>query len=395
MRTTIISASAIALLTALGLAQTAAPPVPGAAPNPFAQPGAVADDAPRFDLNFPGGNVREFVAAVTKALGKPVNVIIAKEAEATTIPPVEVYGVTVKALFEALGNASRRQILVENKNAPNAPQYRETGFRFLSEDNDGSPDAVWTFQATARPELLTDEPATAARVVQYYPVAEYLSHFDVEDITTAIESGWQLQGGELAKAPPPILKFHEETKLLICAGSPQQLEVIPQVLAGLGQLLGFPRTDNLKITRKAEAIIIPRVEFREASVQEAIDFMRKKALENDPEKKGINIVLNEVNGPADRKLTITLSDIPLLEVLRFTAELAELDFQIRDTAIVLTTGGKSNAMEGAPARAGANPPMIPGLAMPNAPGFPSAQGFRGGPGRGQAAPGGPTPGSRQ
>jgi hypothetical protein len=123
--------------------------------------------------------------------------------------------------------------------------------------------------------------------------------------------------------------------------------------------------------------------------------MRKKALENDPEKKGINIVLNEVNGPADRKLTITLSDIPLLEVLRFTAELAELDFQIRDTAIVLTTGGKSNAMEGAPARAGANPPMIPGLAMPNAPGFPSAQGFRGGPGRGQAAPGGPTPGSRQ
>ncbi|HEX5176631.1 MAG TPA: hypothetical protein VFV83_06365 [Chthoniobacteraceae bacterium] len=395
MRTTIISASIAGLLSALTVAQSPPPGRPGVPPTPGAESAAVvADDAPRFDLNFPGGNVREFVAAVTKALGRPVNVIIPKEAEATTIPPVEVYAVTVNALFGALSNASMRQVLVENKNAPNLSGYRETGFHFVPQDNRGSPETVWTFQVMAPPELRTEEPVTAARAVQYYPVAEYLSHFDVEDITTAIESGWQLQGGELAKAPPPILRFHEETKLLICAGSPQQLEVIPQVLAGLGQLLGFPRTDNLEISRKAEAIIIPRVEFKEASVQEAIEFIRKKALENDPEKKGINIVLNEVNGPADRKLTITLSDIPILEVLRFTAELAELDFQIRDTAIVLTTGGKTNPTEGDPARAGTNPPTIPGLAVPNVPGFPPAQGFRGGPTNGQA-PGGRTPGSRR
>jgi hypothetical protein len=245
---------------------------------------------------------------------------------------------------------------------------------------------VWTFHVISPPEPRSEEPISGQRVVQFYPVAQYLSHFTVEDITTAIESGWQLQGGELAKGAAPILRFHEETKLLICAGSSQQIELIPQVLAGLGQLLGYPRTDNLKITRKAREIIIPKVDFREATVREAIDFIHGKAAENDPKKKGINILLNEVNGPADQRLTMSLSEVPVLELLRFTAELAKLDFEIRDTAIVLSTGGRTNPSEAGPPGGVRDTPPSPGLRVnPNAtegafqpahrvrPGSPSAQ----------------------
>jgi len=401
MKATIISVSALVLLSALAIAQTVAPPAPGGPPVVGADlPGGVnnpsRNDGPRFDLKFPGGNVREFVAAVTKALGKPVNVIIPKEAEATLIPPVDVFGVTVSALFEALGNASKRQVLVGSKRMPNAPDYREIGFNFFSQESGDSPEKVWTFQVIAPPQLAAEEPITAQRVVQYYPVAEYLSHFAVEDITTAIELGWQLQGGELAKNAAPILRFHEETKLLICAGSSQQLEIIPQVLAGLGQLLGYPRTDNLKITRKAEAIVIPRVEFREATVAEALDFMRKKALENDPEKKGINIVLNEVNGSADRRLTISLLDMPILDLLRFTAELSELDLQIRDTAIVLSTGRKTNSSVDAPLAGVRDNPANPRQTSPNPAGaFPPTQGLRGSPSSAQGPATGSFPGSRR
>src|SRR5438093_3485873 len=48
-----------------------------------------------------------------------------------------------------------------------------------------------------------------------------------------------------------------------------------------------------RITNKLNTIIIPRVEFRDASVREAIDFLREQAVENDPSegKKGVNIVL--------------------------------------------------------------------------------------------------------
>ena len=366
MKATIISACAAALLS--GVASAQAPVQPAAdipAPAPSAgQPisggdsVAVASDAPRFNLRFPGGKVREFVDAVAKALGKPVNVLIPKEAENTVIPPVDVFGVTVSALFGALSEASRGKILVRNKSSPNDNQYVEIGFNFFAQDRDSS-ETVWTFRVITPPELSSKESKSPQRVVQFYPVAEYLSNFTVEDITTAVESGWQLQGDGALKESPPILRFHEETKLLICAGSNSQLEIIPQVLAGLGQLLNSPRTDNLKIARKATGIILQRVEFRDALVQEAIEFTRKKAFESDPEKKGINILLNEVKGPADQKVTLSLTEISVLDLLRFIAELASLDFQVRDTAIVLSSGGKTNSSEAAPYLGNPAAPTLP------------------------------------
>src|SRR5260370_11037050 len=49
-----------------------------------------------------------------------------------------------------------------------------------------------------------------------------------------------------------------------------------------------------QITTKLNTIIIPHIEFRDASIREAIDFLRQQAAENDPSpegKKGVDIVL--------------------------------------------------------------------------------------------------------
>src|SRR5262249_22048163 len=48
-----------------------------------------------------------------------------------------------------------------------------------------------------------------------------------------------------------------------------------------------------QINNKLSTIIIPRIEFRDASLREAIDFLREQAVENDPAtegKRGVNIV---------------------------------------------------------------------------------------------------------
>src|SRR6202043_973132 len=42
---------------------------------------------------------------------------------------------------------------------------------------------------------------------------------------------------------------------------------------------------------KASQIILPTVSFREATVEQALDFLRVKAKELDPAKEGVNIVL--------------------------------------------------------------------------------------------------------
>src|SRR5438477_8707136 len=53
-------------------------------------------------------------------------------------------------------------------------------------------------------------------------------------------------------------------------------------------------TDTARINNKLNTIIIPRVKFRDATLREAVNFLREQAVENDPAtegERGINIVL--------------------------------------------------------------------------------------------------------
>jgi general secretion pathway protein D len=158
-----------------------------------------------------------------------------------------------------------------------------------------------------------------------------------------------------------------------------------------GQTLGqtaeaFQRdaTGTAKISSKLNSIIIPRIEFRDASIREAIDFLRQEAAANDPSgdgKKGVDIVLRlaplgqiapppvpiahsfapasdasaKNNGvpetspvpakaiapiavasaisPADARITITLNQIPFGEALRYVASQAGLKLKIEPYAV--------------------------------------------------------------
>ena len=53
-----------------------------------------------------------------------------------------------------------------------------------------------------------------------------------------------------------------------------------------------------RITNKLNSIIIPKIEFRDASIREAIDFLRQQAAANDPaaeDKRGVDIVLRTMS----------------------------------------------------------------------------------------------------
>ena len=61
----------------------------------------------------------------------------------------------------------------------------------------------------------------------FYPLAPYLERgYTVDDITTAIRTGWKMSGDK----ETPTISFHKETKLLIAVGEPDKLEVIDNVL---------------------------------------------------------------------------------------------------------------------------------------------------------------------
>ncbi len=116
-----------------------------------------------------------------------------------------------------------------------------------------------------------------------------------------------------------------------------------------------------RIQRKLERIIIPKLEFREATIREAIEFLKKKSADLDSEspsgEQGVNIVLKledlqsgapvpgipvpgipgldpaPLQSSADARITVSLSNIPLIEALRYVTGLANLKFNVEPYAV--------------------------------------------------------------
>ncbi len=105
-------------------------------------------------------------------------------------------------------------------------------------------------------------------------------------------------------------------------------------------------------------IIIPRVDFRDATIRQAVSFLQQRSrdldtTEADPERRGVNIVLKlpstpapapaslEVEGEAtpavafspDARITLNLSNVPLYEALRYVATLAGLKVKVEPFAV--------------------------------------------------------------
>ncbi len=191
-----------------------------------------------FDLNFPGGEPRELVAAIQKAMGRPLNVIIPDEYADIKLPALKMSNVNVQQLFSALQQASHKSQAVESGNyygGTSGGGYRSvqvvtTSYGFQSGPGSNlSDDTIWYFYAE-KPVLPPVAAQTENKICKFYSLTPYLErHFTVDDITTAIETGWKMLG----ESSPPKISFHKDTKLLIAVGEPNKLEIIDAALKAL------------------------------------------------------------------------------------------------------------------------------------------------------------------
>jgi general secretion pathway protein D len=139
-----------------------------------------------------------------------------------------------------------------------------------------------------------------------------------------------------------------------------------------------------RINAKLQRIVLPKLEFREATIREALDFLKKKSAEldtqeADPTKKGVSFVLKLDAGgggapapapapaaalpaipglepipgaaaevapvapvalgggvnPGDARITISLSNIPLIEALKYVTSLAGLKYKVEAYAVAI------------------------------------------------------------
>lgn len=118
------------------------------------------------------------------------------------------------------------------------------------------------------------------------------------------------------------------------------------------------------ISRKLERIIIPRIDFEDTTVEEAIDFLRLRAseldvTETDPAKKGVNFVIRRpraaaATGPAEagapagadlplggadpgtlRVKELRVRNLPLAQALKYICDQTKLRYKVDDFAVTL------------------------------------------------------------
>ena len=210
--------------------------VPSDGPAPSSsQPGKFTP----FSLDFPGGTPRQLVTALEKAMGKKLNFIVPAEEPDITFPPFKVHDVSLWNLSEALSLASKKNETVATATyygGMGVPQqsYQQVstvyGFRSQGPPSD---DSIWYFYVD-KPKVPPNISSVVPKVCRYYPLNSYLERgLTVEDITTAIETGWKLLGDK----EKPTINFHKETKLLIAVGEQAKLETIDAVLKALSPAL--------------------------------------------------------------------------------------------------------------------------------------------------------------
>jgi len=151
-----------------------------------AEPGQERKSQPRnSDLSFPGGTPAELIEAIRQQMNEHVNVAIPPELAHTQLPPLNMRNVNVYQLLEAITQSSRRTVTYKAGMANERPiiERFQTAFGFRRTDLPGH--EVWFF--------FKDEPSIPDfTVCRYFHLGAYLDIYKIEDITTAIRSGWKL-----------------------------------------------------------------------------------------------------------------------------------------------------------------------------------------------------------
>ena len=106
-------------------------------------------------------------------------------------------------------------------------------------------------------------------------------------------------------------------------------------------------------------LIMEKVDFREASLAEALEFLKLKGNQLAGGKVAINFVMQLDEQTQARKVTIAMQKVPFSEVLRYVGDLADVQFVYEQYAIVVKPKGAAQPPQAAVENPGGV--KIPGL----------------------------------
>lgn len=132
---------------------------------------------------------------------------------------------------------------------------------------------------------------------------------------------------------------------------PPAVDLAPSLTDNAG---GIIETAAVSIKNKLDRIIIPKIALDQSSLEEALDFLRVRAAENDtmeldPDRKGVNFTVNlgppnspEATAIRAARFDLQLSNVPLSQVLKYLSEVTKTSYTTDDFSVLITPIGSTS-----------------------------------------------------
>lgn len=115
----------------------------------------------------------------------------------------------------------------------------------------------------------------------------------------------------------------------------------PTAIGYLKTIAAQAKTDSaaVAVEKSLATLIIPEIQFKEATFGSALEFVRKKCTEVSGGKQTVNFVVQPGIDQEATTVTLALRNIPLTEALRYMGELANVSFEYQKYAVVVRPKG--------------------------------------------------------
>jgi hypothetical protein len=113
-------------------------------------------------------------------------------------------------------------------------------------------------------------------------------------------------------------------------------------------------TKGVPIERQIAGVIIPQIQFRDATLSSALDYLKKAIVRESGGKVAVNFVVQlPTEQVTTQTVTLSLNQVPFSEAVKYLASVANLDVEYQKYAIVLKPKSDATATAtttGAPAQ---------------------------------------------
>jgi hypothetical protein len=96
-------------------------------------------------------------------------------------------------------------------------------------------------------------------------------------------------------------------------------------------------------------LIMPKVDFKEASLKATLDFLKQSVTKLSDGKQAVNFVVQLPETQANAPVTLSLTNVPFTEVLKYLGSLAGVSFTYDRYAITVRPAGPTAQATTAPA----------------------------------------------